>query len=161
MPAHGSKWKIVLHLPGMLTCAAMIQVLMKCCHAVVEIHIITCEMLSNFEKPDWNEIFKGGQNDLWQWGHWVIFRCPWHHFVRWTVVLLVCNMRSQDLGGLQKWWYRSSWNVAMQWWKSRSSHVKCCQTLRNQIETRSSRADRTIFVSEDIEWCLFCWHSDR
>ena len=35
-----------------------------------------------------------------------IFRCPWHHFVRWTVVLLVCNMRSQDSGGLQKWWYR-------------------------------------------------------
>ena len=35
--------------------------------------------------------------------------------------------------------------------KTRSSHVKCCQRLRNEIETRSSRADRTIFGSEDIE----------
>ena len=88
-------------------------------------------------------------------------RCPWHHFVRWTVVLLVCNMRSKDLGGLQKW-DRSScvslWNVAMQGWKTRSSHVKCCQTLRTEIETRSSRADRTNFGREDIEWFLFCWH---
>ena len=92
------------------------------------------------------------------------FRCPWHHFVRWTVVLLVCNMRSKDLGGLQKW-DRSScvslWNVAIQGWKTRSSHVKCCQTLRTEIETRSSRADRTNFGSEDIEWFLFCWHRNR
>ena len=34
--------------------------------------LITCEMLSNLENRDWNEIFKGGQNELWQWGHWVI-----------------------------------------------------------------------------------------
>ena len=89
------------------------------------------------------------------------FRCPWHHFVRWTVVLLVCNMRSKDLGGLQKW-DRSSCvslrNVAIQGWKTRSSHVKCSQTLGTEIETRSSRADRTNFGSEDIEWFLFCWH---
>ena len=80
------------------------------------------------------------------------------------VVLLVCNMRSKDLGGLQKW-DRSScvslWNVAIQGWKTRSSHVKCCQTLRTEIETRSSRADRTNFGSEDIEWFLFCWHRNR
>ena len=92
------------------------------------------------------------------------FRCPWHHFVRWTVVLLVCNMRSKDLGGLQKW-DRSScvslWNVVIQGWKTRSSHVKCCQTLRTEIETRSSRADRTNFGSEDIEWFLFCWHRNQ
>ena len=92
------------------------------------------------------------------------FRCPWHHFVRWTVVLLVCNMRSKDLGGLQKW-DRSSCvslrNVAIQGWKTRSSHVKCCQTLRTEIETRSSRADRTNFGSEDIEWFLFCWHRNQ
>ena len=30
-------------------------------------------MLSNIEKRDWNEIFKGGQNDLCQWGHWSRF----------------------------------------------------------------------------------------
>ena len=80
------------------------------------------------------------------------------------VVLLVCNMRSKALGGLQKW-DRSScvslWNVAIQGWKTRSSHVKCCQTLRTEIETRSSRADRTNFGSEDIEWFLFCWHRNR
>ena len=29
-------------------------------------------MLSNIEKRDWNESFKGGQNELWQWGHWVM-----------------------------------------------------------------------------------------
>ena len=83
------------------------------------------------------------------------FKCPWHFFWRWTVVLPVCNMRSKDLGGLQKW-DRSScvslWNVAIQGWKTRSSHVKCCQTLRTEIETRSPRADRTNFGSEDIEW---------
>ena len=45
--------------------------------------------------------------------------------------------------------------------KTKLSHLKCCQTLRHQFETISSRADRTNFVSEDIEWCLFCWHSDR
>ena len=33
-------------------------------------------------------------------------------------------------------------------------------TIRNEMETRSSRADRTNFGSEDIEWCLFCWHRD-
>ena len=64
------------------------------------------------------------------------------------------------LGGLQKR-DRSScvsfaWNVALQSWKIRSSRLKCCQTLRNEIETRASRADRTNFGSEDIEW----WVSD-
>ena len=34
---------------------------------------------------------------------------------------------------------------------TKSSHVKCCQRLKNEIETRSSRADRTIFGSQDIE----------
>ena len=38
------------------------------------------------------------------------------------------------------------------------NNVKCCQTVRTEIETRSSRADRTNFGSEDIEWFLFCWH---
>ena len=293
------------------------RVIVKCRHPGLENEIITCEMLSNLENRDWNEIFKGGQNELWQWGHWVIlccwhrnrcrlmriigfhmpflsffcmrfstfiplitddinqlsfltwstsryrvlrdlptfghipnksrslgdigkaacsvtpsptcplkcfvaislknsrakltcialsfpvttppkvgscvvfytgvllltllvfynlkskspccpvsspFKCPWHFFWRWTVVLPVCNMRSKDLGGLQKW-DRSScvslWNVAIQGWKTRSSHVKCCQTLRIEIETRSSRADRTNFGSEDIEWFLFCWHRNR
>ena len=40
-------------------------------------------------------------------------------------------------------------------------HMWCCQTLRTEIETRSSRADRTNFGSEDIEWFLFCWHRNR
>ena len=50
----------------------------------------------------------------------------------------------------------SLWNVSLQSWKTRSSRVKCFQTLRNEIETRASRAVRTNFGSEDIEW----WVSD-
>ena len=76
------------------------------------------------------------------------FRCPWHHLSnciwlgRWTVLLLVCNMRSKDLGRVKKW-YRSSWNVyktaigryshyyslfVLADWPSAGSIVKCRTT---------------------------------
>ena len=66
-----------------------------------------------------------------------------------------------EVGALQKqdrFSCVSLWNVVLQSWKTRSSRLKCCQTLRNKIETRSSKADRTKFGSEDIEWCLLCWY---
>ena len=70
------------------------------------------------------------------------------------------NWDQNEVGGFQKR-DRSScvsslWNVALQSWKIRSSRLTCCQTLRNEIETRSSRVVRTNFGSEDIEW----WVSD-
>ena len=53
----------------------------KCCPSGFENEIIRCEMFSNIEKWDWNESFKGGQNELWQWGLWVMSKwclLCWH-----------------------------------------------------------------------------------
>ena len=50
----------------------MCLICVECRPPELENKIITSEMLSNIEKRDWNESFKGGQNELWQWGHWVM-----------------------------------------------------------------------------------------
>ena len=59
----------------------MCLICVECRPPELENKIITSEMLSNIEKRDWNEIFKGGQNELWQWGHWVMSKwclLCWH-----------------------------------------------------------------------------------
>ena len=94
------------------------------------------------------------------------FRCPWHRM-----------SNCIQLGRKMKTWYcwYATWaqkevGVPQIW----EVPMKCCHagreneiitsemlsTIRNEMETRSSRADRTNFGNEDIEWCLFCWHRD-
>ena len=50
----------------------MCLISVECRPPALQNKIITSEMLSNIEKWDWNESFKGGQNELWQWGHLVV-----------------------------------------------------------------------------------------
>ena len=89
------------------------------------------------------------------------FRCPWHRM-----------SNCIQLGRKMKTWY--CWYATWAQKEVGEVPMKCCHagreneiitsemlsTIRNEMETRSSRADRTNFGNEDIEWCLFCWHRD-
>ena len=110
---------------------------MKCCHAVVEIHIIACEMLSNIENRNWNEIFKGGQNELCQWGHWSRFDKFWRDDGPTTGSLLCASSHQSNIESLCGshnlcdicWGYC---NVAqsLDWVKLKDWHlIQCGQTV--------------------------------